>query len=112
MAQIHVLGIVRDLMFVAKIGDTAKRAGCSCVFLTDYQRALAKAEEHPALVIIDLGEATARPIEFIAALKNSEKTRNIPVIGFFPHVQVDLKRKAEEAGCDRLIPRSAQSRNT
>ncbi|HXG65442.1 MAG TPA: hypothetical protein VNO70_10055, partial [Blastocatellia bacterium] len=32
--------------------------------------------------------------------------RDVPIIGFLSHVQVDLKRQAEMAGCDYVIPRS------
>jgi CheY-like chemotaxis protein len=108
MVQSNILGMVRDLMFVAKIQDSAKRAGCSAAFVTDHEFALQKARSTPpALIIVDLAEATSRPLELITALKADPATKHIPVIGFFPHVQTALRRQAEQAGCDRVIARSA-----
>jgi len=33
------------------------------------------------------------------------------IIGFLSHVQGDLKLRAQEAGCDMVLPRSAFSQN-
>ncbi len=108
MAQINILGMVRDLMFMAKIEDSAKRAGCVAVFVPDSERALQRAKSNPpALFIVDLGDAASHPLELIAALKADDTIKHISVIGFFPHVQTELKRQAEQAGCDRVIARSA-----
>ena len=35
----------------------------------------------------------------------------IPTVGYVSHVQADLKRGAQEAGCDTVLARSALSQN-
>ena len=40
-------------------------------------------------------------------MKVDERLRAVPLVGFFSHVQTALRRRAEEAGYDRVMPRSA-----
>jgi hypothetical protein len=58
---------------------------------------------------VDLNCASCDPISLINNLKHG-KTR-IPVIGFVSHVEVELKKKAQEAGADMVMARSAFSTN-
>ncbi|HZE62914.1 MAG TPA: hypothetical protein VE056_03505, partial [Pyrinomonadaceae bacterium] len=39
-------------------------------------------------------------------LKTDESLAGIPVVGFFSHVEVELQRKAVQAGYDQVMPRS------
>jgi DNA-binding NarL/FixJ family response regulator len=67
-------------------------------------------EEKPSLIIFDLNNASAKPLSVIPKLKSKlKKATNI--IGFVSHVQGELKMKAQEAGCDMVVPRSAFSQN-
>ena len=47
---------------------------------------------------------------FIAKLKSKFK-KEMNIIGFLSHIQGELKVKAQEAGCDMVLPRSAFSQN-
>jgi hypothetical protein len=35
-----------------------------------------------------------------------------PTLGFYPHVNVDIRRHAEAAGFDQVVPRSRMARET
>jgi hypothetical protein len=37
-------------------------------------------------------------------------TAGLPRLGFYSHVEQDVRRKAEEAGFDRVVPRSRMAR--
>lgn len=100
-----VLAVVSDLMFTVKILDAAKRAGAQAIFVASHQRALDKLQDKPALVILDLNFDLAQPIDLIAPIKAA----GVPTLGYLSHVQTELKRKAEEAGCDTIVPRSTFS---
>ena len=50
----------------------------------------------------------AAPTGFVHQLKFKKSTS---IVGFVSHVQGDLKVKAQEAGCDVVMPRSAFSQN-
>jgi DNA-binding NarL/FixJ family response regulator len=95
------------MFFVSKIRAAAATAGVDVEFiksLDDFERQL-EVSPPPALVIIDLNTGRVDPIEFV----NPAKARTIPVVGFVSHVQVDLMRRAQEAGVDHVMPRSAFS---
>ena len=97
-----VLGVMSDLFFSGKIIDAAKKLNMTAVFVKDKAIALEKLKSKPALVILDLNCAPADPIDLIRAAKESA----IPTLGFIAHVQVDLKQKALDAGCDTVVARS------
>src|SRR5690242_9884486 len=67
-------------------------------------------EEKPSLIIFDLNNVNAKPLTLIPKLKSKLK-KGTNIIGFVSHVQGDLKVKAQEAGCDMVVPRSAFSQN-
>jgi CheY-like chemotaxis protein len=100
-----ILAVASDLMFTVKIQDAAKRAGASSVFVSNQMRALERMAggDPPTLVILDLDFSQADPIALIPLIR----AKDIPAIGYLSHVHLDLKRKAEEAGCSQVIARSA-----
>ena len=106
-----IVGVLSDLMFMVKIQEAAKRAGVEPVFVKSQEEALAQAGEGPALMILDLNYAAGEPLDLISALKGEEGTREIPLLGYVSHVQVDLRRAAEEKGCDVVVARSVFSQS-
>ena len=107
----RIVALVSDLMFTVKIQEAAKRAGVEPVFVHSESEALAEAKRNPALIILDLNNPAAKPLEVISKLKRDEATRNIKLLAYVSHVQADLKQAAEEKGCDAVMPRSAFSHN-
>jgi CheY-like chemotaxis protein len=61
----------------------------------------------PALIICDLHSEKLDLISLARTLKSDPGTEHIALLGFFSHVHTDLQRAAEEAGFDRVLPRSA-----
>ncbi len=102
-----VVAVLSDLLFTVKIQEAAKRAGVDAVFVNLQADALRLAKEKPALMILDLNDAKAEPLRLIAELKGSEETKGIPLMGYVSHVQVEVRRAAQEAGCDVVVARSA-----
>ncbi len=104
---------VDDLFFMAKIQETARKLNVKINFVkTDKEvmELVAAGEEKPSLIIIDLNHHTVKPLTVIPKLKAKFKkeTNNI---GLLSHLQGGLKMKAQEAGCDMVLPRSAFSQN-
>src|SRR5687768_5914072 len=100
-----IVAVVDDLFFGVQITDTAKRAGFTVKFAKDQPSLVKLAAETPALIILDLNSPAA--LDHIAKLKAGAATRPVPLLGFISHVNVEMKKKAEEAGCDTVVPRSA-----
>ncbi len=105
-----VLAVVDDLFFATKIETVARQVDAMVAFARDEdQLTLLIENEIPGLIIIDLNCRSLVPIEAIRRLKSDVRLAAVPVIGFFSHVQVELERAAREAGCDRILARSAFS---
>ena len=106
-----VLAVVNDLFFSAKITEAAKRAGVTLQYVTSEKDLLEKAKANPALIIFDLNFDAIQPLQLIRKLKQDVGLQHVSVLGYLSHVQEDLKRAAEETGCDTVLPRSAFSMN-
>jgi CheY-like chemotaxis protein len=101
----RVLAVLDDLFFTVKINESAKRAGLAIEFVKSEKDAVERAKTNPALVIIDLNCRSVDPLALVGKLKG------IRLIGYLSHVQGELKQKAQEAGCDVVLARSAFSRD-
>jgi DNA-binding NarL/FixJ family response regulator len=66
--------------------------------------------DRPSLVVFDLNNLGIKPLTLIPKLRSKLK-KSASIIGFVSHIQGDLKMKAQEAGCDMVMPRSAFSQN-
>jgi PleD family two-component response regulator len=110
-ARKKVLAVVEDLMFTVKINEAARRSGLHVDFVKSETDAIEKAKERPLLIIIDLNSGAVQPLKLIAKLKGSAETKAISVLGFISHLDGELKQKAQEAGCDMVMARSAFSQN-
>jgi CheY-like chemotaxis protein len=110
----RIFAFVDDLFFLAKIQETARKMNVKVEFVKteqDLQERMGQnGDGKPSLIIFDLNNTVAKPLSVIPKLKAKlKKATNI--IGFVSHVQGELKVKAQEAGCDMVVPRSAFSQN-
>jgi CheY-like chemotaxis protein len=119
-----IFAFVDDLFFSAKIQETARKLNIRVNFVKNEQEVFDQLEQagvvangngqngsaSPALVIFDLNSNSGKPLQTIRQLKQRFK-RATNTIGFLSHLQGDLKLKAQEAGCDMVLPRSAFSQN-
>jgi PleD family two-component response regulator len=106
-----ILAVLEDLMFTVKINESAKRAGMPVEFLKSEKDVLEKAKQNPSLIIIDLNFARIDPLGLVQKLKSAAETKGITLIGYLSHIQGELKQKAQEAGCNLVLARSAFSQN-
>jgi CheY-like chemotaxis protein len=103
-----VLGAVEDLLFRSKISETAEQLGIEAKFPRSAKRLLETLRESPPdLLVLDLNSARFEPLQLLRSLKSDETTQHVPTVGFLSHVQRDLAAAAREAGCDRVMARSA-----
>lgn len=102
----HVIAVVPDLFFATKIAATAKALGVALALEPLGRAAERAAAASPALVLLDL-HAPGDPLALVRALKSDPRTAAIPVVGFYSHVDGDLRKAALAAGIDTAMPRSA-----
>jgi len=102
-----VLAAVEDLLFRSKISETASTLGIEASFPRNPGRLLeALRESPPDLLILDLNSARFEPLALLQTIRSDVST-----VGFLSHVQKDLAVAAREAGCDRVVARSAFTRD-
>lgn len=107
MAQ--VLALVDDLIFQAKMQETARLVGVELHACSTAGALLAAiAKEAPRLVIVDLN-ARSNPLSAIEQMQIS--ARDVPLVAFLSHVQVELAERARAAGCHDVMPRSQFTRD-
>lgn len=112
-APTRIFAFVDDLFFVAKIQEVSRKLNVKVEFVkTDKEIAekTENAEEKPSLIIVDLNSNGIKPLPVITKMRSKYK-KATSIVGFVSHVQGDLKVKAQEAGCDVVMPRSAFSQN-
>jgi PleD family two-component response regulator len=102
------MAAVEDLLFRSKIGETATQLGIT----TSCPRSPKKLEDAlrespPDLLIVDLNSSRFEPLELLRSVKSEGATSGVETVGFLSHVQKDLAVAAKEAGCDRVMARSA-----
>ncbi|MGI8804594.1 MAG: hypothetical protein ACR2IN_02675, partial [Thermoleophilaceae bacterium] len=76
-----------------------------------------EAEVRPAasfhdLLIVDL---TAEGIDgpaLVRSMREAGELEAVPTLGYYSHVDQDMRRRAEEAGISRVVPRSRMARET
>ncbi len=107
-----VIALVPDMFFAAKIRGTAEQLNINVEFSRNADALIESARRNrPSLIIFDLHVETPDPFLLAERLKADEELRDIPLVGFFSHVQVKLQRRAKEVRIDRIMPRSVFSKN-
>ena len=99
-----ILAIVDDLLFRGKLEATAAQLGVPLTLATDAEPALRDGQPC-SRVLIDLNLSHGDPLAMVRNLRAAHP--GMPVIGYCSHVQHDLQRHALEAGCTRVLARSA-----
>ena len=112
-APTRIFAFIDDLFFVAKIQEISRKLNVKVEFVKsdkDISEKTGNTEEKPSLIIVDLNSNSIKPLAVITKMRSKYK-KSTSIVGFVSHVQGDLKVKAQEAGCDVVMPRSAFSQN-
>lgn len=108
----RVVAAVEDLLFRSKISETANQLGVEALFPRSPKKLIAEVQTSPPdLLVLDLNSTRFEPLVLLGQLKSDETSRDVPVVGFLSHVQKDLALAARESGCDRVMARSAFTRD-
>jgi hypothetical protein len=116
-APARIFCFIDDLFFFAKIQEIAKKLNVKVEFVKTVDQVLERAQEdvpedqRPSLVVIDLNNLAIKPLALMPKLRAGLKKGGTSIVGFVSHIQGDLKLKAQEAGFDVVMPRSAFSQN-
>ena len=99
-----VIVVVDDMFFASKIRAVAEAVGVEISFPRTREALIEKARE-ARLILVDLHNQKIDPVELARELSG------VKLIGFFSHVETELRQKAIAAGYDSVIPRSVFARD-
>lgn len=103
MQKLKVVLLEPDLFFSMRIVDTLQKLGQEPVVARDLAHLESLLAEHtPAYTIIDIGSSR---VKWDDAIKLSRQ-KNIPVLAFGSHVDMESQQVARETGATRVISNS------
>ncbi|MGB2662620.1 MAG: response regulator [Candidatus Acidiferrum sp.] len=104
----RIVALMDDLFFQMKVAETAKHLGVEFKVAANGDVLATMLEPPTKLVIVDLN-AKSDPVATIARLRATQK--ELPIVSFLSHVQVELAAQAKAAGSTQVLPRSAFTQN-
>jgi CheY-like chemotaxis protein len=104
----RVVALMDDLFFQMKVAETAKHLGVEFKVAANGDVLATMLDPPTKLVIVDLN-AKSDPVATIARLRATQK--ELPIVSFLSHVQVELAAQAKAAGSTQVLPRSAFTQN-
>jgi DNA-binding NarL/FixJ family response regulator len=109
MARVALL--CPDLMFGSKVEGALRAAGHYVTRYDGEDMARAAVPESDVLVV-DLTADQFDAASLVESMKMGRELEGVPAVGFYPHVDQDTRRRAEQAGYDVVVPRSKMARET
>jgi hypothetical protein len=103
----RVVLFIPDLLFGSNVLGALQAGGHDPVLVPDVdgiERELPSAE----LLIVDLTADAAERIEQLETILRDD----VPTLGFYSHVEADVRARAEQAGFDLVVPRSRMARES
>jgi CheY-like chemotaxis protein len=109
MARVALL--CPDLMFGSKVEGALRAAGHDVTRYDGEDMARAAVPESDVLVV-DLTADEFDAATLVESMKMGRELEGVPAVGFYPHVDQETRRRAEQAGYDVVVPRSKMARET
>ncbi len=101
-----ILAYCPDLFFTSKITETGRQVGATVRVTSNIDQLREDALHHnPPLILIDLGDNGVDYAQLITGLRQALPKTSL--IAYGSHVDTDLRAKAEQAGCNEVLVRSA-----
>ena len=112
--MIRVLVLTNDLLFGSRIQGDLSAAGKEVELIADQARLrarLAESERPGAnMLIVDLTDERLDGAGVVGALSAEGALGSLKTLGFYSHVDVVARERAEQAGFDLVVPRSRMAR--
>ena len=102
----RVLAVFDDLLLGSNVLGMLRAAGHDADLVGG-------ADVHPdeaAVLIVDLAAGTFDGVAIVESLRAGGELGSTRTLGVYSHVDVDTRRRAEEAGFDLIVPRSRMAR--
>jgi hypothetical protein len=104
----HVVAFIPDLLFGSQVQGSL-RAGGHTVDLVGDEEGVRTGLRGADVLVFDLTHEPARRAGLLKSL-SPDQLADLHTLAFYSHVDVDVRRIAEEAGCELVVPRSRMAR--
>jgi CheY-like chemotaxis protein len=98
-----------DLLFGSKVEGGLKVAGHTVNRFDTEEKVRVAASFHDVLVVDLTAEGLDGPA-LVRSMREQGELDAVPTLGFYSHVDVETRRRAEDAGFSRVVPRSRMAR--
>ncbi len=105
----RVLALVPDLLFGSKVKAMLEGAGHEVEMAqseTDVWDQIAGSD----VLVVDLTTGDVDGAALLDTLRSGGEGNHVKAMAFYSHVDVDVRREAEAAGFDLVVPRSRMAR--
>jgi hypothetical protein len=110
----RVLALTADLLFGSRIQGDLAAVGNEVELIADEARLRTRLGETdipaPDVLVVDLTDAQLDGAGIVEALAGECALDSIGTLGFYSHVDVQARERAERAGFDLVVPRSRMAR--
>ncbi len=103
------MALVPDLLFGSKVKAMLEGAGHEVEMVSSETEVWDQIAGTDVLVV-DLTTEDVDGVQLIDTLKTGGEAGHVRTLGFYSHVETEVKRGAEEAGFDLVVPRSRMAR--
>jgi CheY-like chemotaxis protein len=105
----RVVAFIPDLLFGSRAQAALVAAGHEVELVAaagEVRERLTGAE----VLVVDLTDEELRGVELVQSLTADGLLDDIRTLGFYSHIEVEARRRAEGAGFDLVVPRSRMAR--
>jgi CheY-like chemotaxis protein len=105
----RVVALVPDLLFGSRVLEALQAAGHE-VTLTGQEDEARSEIEFSEVLVVDLSTDAVDGIVLVDSMASGGELRGKRTLGFYAHVEDAVRRRAEAAGFDLVVPRSRMNR--
>jgi CheY-like chemotaxis protein len=105
----RIVALVPDLMFGSRLVSMLEAAGHEVTLTAQEDEARAEAEFADVL-IVDLTTDAVDGVLLVDSMLAGGELRGRRTLGFYAHVESDVRERAEQTGFDLVVPRSRLNR--
>ncbi len=102
-----VVALINDLFFSVRLTEAGQRHGFAAQVVRSAEEFLAELwARQPALAVVDLGARGVDVPAAIRAAKADPVAREVPILAFGSHMDLDARRAALDAGAGQVVANS------
>lgn len=107
----RVLAFIPDLLFGSRVQAALTTAGHEVALVADANGVRERLNE-AAVLVVDLTDEVPDRAGLVQSLSTDGLLEEVATLGFYSHVEAEVRDTAESAGFDLVVPRSRMARES